>query len=190
VLVRLFQVFRHVISSPMIACTHMAAFTAKVKHNVESLLHRVSLFMLIAPQVYCRAITEAGSDHDSPEPAKNVIELLAPFLAPQQEDTVDDPSGQDSSSGLAAGASPVVSSPPSAEAEEQEVWQFVNQQERNSGLHAVAAALLTRLILGNRAAAVLPQVSQEILDLESCVRGKLSMLYHAHTISFCILASN
>ncbi len=120
----------------------------------------------------CRAVTEGASDHESPEPTKNVVELLAPFLAPQ-------PLCSDSQSEHASAALPTaestaaaINSQQSLEQEAHAVRQFIEQHHRSSGLYAVAVVLLD-LILGGEAVHALSSMAQELMDLEILVRGRV-----------------
>lgn len=139
--------------------------------GVSSLSALSHLFALL-----CRAVTEAGSDHETPEPAKDVAVLLAPLLAPR-------PPSVSSQSGIHAhppSSTPAQSAPqPSAasasQTERAEVQKFIDQQQVNSGLYAVAAGLLQRLLSQD----LLPlslEVLEEVMRLEAAVQGVLCFL--------------
>ncbi|KAA6420724.1 MAG: hypothetical protein FRX49_09301 [Trebouxia sp. A1-2] len=117
-----------------------------------------------------RAATEGASDQESPEPTKNVVELLAPFLAPQPHCTGSQP--ENASAALhTAGSTPTASSnQQSLEQETHAVRQFIEQHHGNSALYAVAAALLD-LMLGGEAVYALSSMAQDLMDLEMLVRG-------------------
>lgn len=111
------------------------------------------------------------SDHESPEPSKNVVDLLAPFLAPQPQDA-ESPSDVQASATISAADVDSSSSQPSAEEEHYAVRQFLDQHKENSGLYAVAAALISRVLLSKGTSVQLPGLAQEVMDLEACVRGE------------------
>ena len=119
----------------------------------------------------CRSATEAGSDHESPEPAKNVVELLAPFLAAQPADASSQPTTHaDTTNGIPtqSAAGPLVS----PQAEQVEVQKFVDQQQANSGLYAVASDLLERL-LSTEVMRLPSEVLEDAMRLEAAVQGEL-----------------
>lgn len=115
----------------------------------------------------CRAVTEVASDHESPEPAKNVIGLLAPFLAAQPPDVCSQPA-------VHADTATNSAEPSAAEAplaEQAEVQKFISQQQANGGLYAVASGLLERLLsTGNRSLS--SAVLESLLTLEAAVQGE------------------
>lgn len=98
------------------------------------------------------------------------MDLLAPFLAPQPQDA-ESPSDVQASAISAADADSS-SSQPSAEEEQYAVRQFLDQHKENSGLYAVAAALISRVLLSNGTSVQLPGLAQEVMDLEAYVRGE------------------
>lgn len=128
----------------------------------------------------CRAATEGASDQESPEPTKNVVELLAPFLAPQPHCTGSQP--ENASAALhTAGSTPTASSnQQSLEQETHAVRQFIEQHHGNSALYAVAAALLD-LMLGGEAVYALSSMAQDLMDLEMLVRGRVDTPSHTWT---------
>ena len=118
-------------------------------------------------RLLCRAVTEVASDHESPESANNVIELLAPFLAAQPPDVCSQPAVHadtaiDSAEASAAEA-PL--------AEQAEVQKFISEQQATGGLYAVASGLLERLLsTGDRSLS--SAVVESLLTLEAVVQGK------------------
>lgn len=132
------------------------------------------------PFLLCRAATEGASDQESPEPTKNVVELLAPFLAPQPHCTGSQP--ENASAALhTAGSTPTASSnQQSLEQETHAVRQFIEQHHGNSALYAVAAALLD-LMLGGEAVYALSSMAQDLMDLEMLVRGRVDTPSHTWT---------
>lgn len=118
----------------------------------------------------CRAVTEAGSDHESPEPAKNVVELLAPFLAAQPPDVSSQPAIHTDPAANTAAHSAAWA----PQAEQAEVQKFIDQQHANSGLYAVASGLLEGLL--STGSVFLPsEVMEGVMSLEAAVQGELSM---------------
>ncbi|DBA95749.1 TPA: Calcineurin-binding protein cabin-1, variant 3 [Trebouxia sp. C0004] len=117
-----------------------------------------------------RAVTEASSDHESPEPTKNLVELLAPFLAPQLLCTGSQPDSASDALHTAGSTATANSSQQPLEQEAHSVCKFIEQHHGKSGLYAVAVALLD-LILGGQAVCVLSSMAQELMDLEILVRG-------------------
>ena len=99
------------------------------------------------------------------------MELLAPFLVPQPQD-VDSPSHVQASATISAADADSSSSQSPAEEEHYAVRQFLDQHKENSGLYAVAAALISRVLLSNGTSLQLPGLAQEVMDLEACVRGE------------------
>lgn len=128
----------------------------------------------------CRAATEGASDHESPEPTKNVVELLAPFLAPQPQCTGSQPENASAALHTAGSTATANSNQRSLEQETHAVRQFIEQHHGNSGLYAVAIALLD-LILGGEAVYALSSMAQELMDLEILVRGRLNTPAHVRT---------
>lgn len=128
----------------------------------------------------CRAVTEGASDHESPEPTKNVVELLAPFFAPQPQCLGSQPENASDVLCTAGGTATTNSSQQSLEQETHAVYQFIEQHHANSGLHAVAVALLD-LILGGETVYALPGIAQELMDLEILVRGRFDTPAHIRT---------
>lgn len=118
-------------------------------------------------RLLCRAVTEVASDHESPESAKNVIELLAPFLAAQPPDVCGQPA-------MRADTAMDSAEPSAAEAplaEQAEVQRFISEQQANGGLYAVASGLLERLLsTGDRSLA--SAVVESLLSLEAAVQGE------------------
>lgn len=125
----------------------------------------------------CRAVTEGVSDHESPESTKNVVELLAPFLAPQPQCTVSQPENASAALHTAGSTTTANSNHQSVEQENDAVRQFIKQHHGNSGLYVVAVALLD-LILGGEAVYALSSMAQELLDLEILVRGRVYTRAH------------
>ena len=123
----------------------------------------------------CRAATEAGSDHESPEPTKDVVTLLAPFLPPQPQTSGSQPAPREFSVDAIVPSSPDVLSP---EAERAEVQAFVDQQQVNSGLYAVASALLGKL-LSSPAMPISPKLREDLMRLENAVQGKHRLRFGA-----------
>ena len=118
----------------------------------------------------CRAVTEVGSDHESPEPAKNVVELLAPFLAAQPPDVSSQPAMHvDAAANTAA-----YSAAEALQAEPAEVQKFIDQQHANSGMYAVASGLLERL-LSTGSVTLSSEVMEGVMILEAAVQGEISM---------------
>ncbi len=137
----------------------------------------------------CRAVTEAASDHESPEPTKNVVELLAPFFCPQPQCTGTQPENASDALHTAGSTAAAKNSQQSLEQETHAVRQFVEQHSGNSGLYAVAVALLD-LVLGGEAVYALSSMAQELMDLEILVRGRgntLLMYGHQQPSSTCLI---
>lgn len=118
----------------------------------------------------CRAVTEAGSDHESPESAKNVVELLAPFLAAQPSDV----SSQPAMPGDPAANTAAHSVAQAPQAEQAEVQKFIDQQHANSGLYAVASGLLEGL-LSTGSVSLTSEVVEGVMSMEAAVQGELAM---------------
>lgn len=117
--------------------------------------------------VLCRAATEAASDHESPEPAKNIVELLAPFLAAQPPDVSSQPAIHANSAANTA----TQSAAEAPQAEQAEVQKFVEQQHANSGLYAVSSGLLERL-LSTGFMPLSSEVTKGVMIIEAAVQGK------------------
>ena len=122
----------------------------------------------------CRAVTEAGSDRETPEPSKNMVELLAPFLPSCPADTAA--KGAELAPELDTKSSSISGSQSAAE-EQQSVHHFVKQQLGDGGLYQVGAAALERVLIGNLPAKQVSDLTQELLKLEPVVRGKLYATY-------------
>ena len=135
---------------------------------------QVSSEIYLSHNSTCRAVTEAGSDRETPEPSKNMVELLAPFLAPYPADAAA--KGADLAAELEPKSSSISGSLSAAE-EQQSVHEFVKQQHGNGGLYQVAAAALERVLLGNLPAKQVSDLTQELIKLESVVTGKLDASY-------------
>ena len=105
------------------------------------------------------------------QPTKNVMKLLAPFLAPLPSDAGEQHDSLAGNSGPATSTAAASSCQPAAEQEEQAVRLFLVQHEENSGLHAVAAALLN-LLMGSEASVAVSGIYKEVMDLECLIRGE------------------
>ena len=146
------------------------------------MLSRIDSILLIRPStllfpfanqynllLLCRAVTEVASDHESPESAKNVVELLAPFLAAQPSDVCSQPAlyadTATDSAELSAAEAPL--------AEQSQVQEFISQQQAKGGLYAVASGLLESLLrTGFRSLS--SAVVEGLLTLEATVQGEPS----------------
>lgn len=105
------------------------------------------------------------------QPTRNVVELLAPFLAPQPSNAGDQPDSSACTCGPATTAATASNCQPAADQEQQAVRLFLVLHKENSGLHAVAAALLN-LLMGNKPPVPIPSIAKEVMDLESLIRGE------------------
>lgn len=108
------------------------------------------------------------------QPTRNVVELLAPFLAPQPSHAGDQHDSSACTSGPATTAATASSCQLAAEQEEQAVRLFLVQHKENSGLHAVAAALLN-LLMGNKQPIPISSIAKEVMDLETLIRGESNL---------------
>jgi len=153
----------------LLLCTFASSNLALKAHPLSDLC-----FLL------CRAATEGASDHESPEPTKNMVELLAPFLAPPPQSTGIQPDNASAALHTAGSTATTNSSQQSLEQETHAVRHFIEQHHGNSGLYAVAVALLD-LILGGETVYAVSSMTQELMDLEILVRGRVNAPAHRWT---------
>lgn len=115
----------------------------------------------------CRAVTEAGSDQEPLEPSKkDMLKLLGPFLAPYPQDSSAASAGQSSTNHSTEPDEELLS----AAEEAQAVRHFV-AGHIGCSLYQVAAAALEQLADGSLPFKQLAGLSQELMKLESCIRG-------------------
>ena len=109
-----------------------------------------------------------------------MVELLAPFLAPQPQCAGSQPENASAALHTAGSTAAASNSQQSLEQETHAVRQFVEQHHGNSGLYAVAVALLD-LLLGGEVVYVPSSIAQELMDLEILVRGRVDTPAHVWT---------
>lgn len=109
-----------------------------------------------------------------------MVELLAPLLAPQPQCLGSQPENASDVLHTAGGTASTNSSQQSLEQETHTVRQFIEQYHGNSSLYAVAVALLD-LILGGEAVYAFSSMTQDLMDLEVLVRGRVNTPDHGWT---------